>query len=181
MLMDRYRSEDIFVRAPQMAARIDPVLVELDRLLDDDELYQAVRADFGQRHQRTLAFGRPSTPVEVLLRMLLLKHLYGWSYQETENRVDESLVLRWFARLYWEATPDDTTLIRWANTLLPETLHTLNDRVVVLSRQARVTKGRKLRLDASLQCKPRSITPPTVGCWSTACASSPAWCSGPRP
>src|SRR5258708_12322557 len=79
--------------------------------------------------------------------MLLLKLLYGWSYQETEDRVDESLVLRWFCRLFWEPTPDDTTLIRWANTLHPETLHALNDRVVELARQPRVTRGRNLRLD----------------------------------
>ncbi len=38
VLVDRYQPEDIFVRVPQMTARIDPVLVELDRLLDDDEL-----------------------------------------------------------------------------------------------------------------------------------------------
>lgn len=159
MLVDRYQPEDIFARVPQMTARIDPVLVELDRLLDDDELYQAVRADFGHRYRRTLVFGRPSTPVEVLLRMLLLKHLFHWSYQETEDRVDESLVLRWFARLYWEATPDDTTLIRWARTLQAETLHTLNDRVVELAKQAKVTSGRKLRLDAT--CVPTEIHHPT--------------------
>jgi len=91
--------------------------------------------------------------------MLLLKHLFGWSYQETEDRVDESLVLRWFSRVYWEPTPDDTTLIRWANTLHPETLHALNDRVVELARQAKVTQGRKLRLDAT--CVQTEIHHPT--------------------
>jgi IS5 family transposase len=160
MVVDRYQKEDIFARVPQMAARIDPVLKELDQLLDDDELYQAVRADFGQRYRRTLTFGRPSTPVEVLLRMLLLKHLYGWSYQETEDRGDESLVLRWFCRLFWQATPDDTTLIRWARTIQPETLHQLNDRVVTLARQAKVTQGRKLRLDAT--CVQTEIHHPTA-------------------
>lgn len=159
MLVDRSQPEDIFVRVPQMTARIDPVLVELDQLLDDDELYQAVRADFGKRHRRTLVFGRTSTPVEVLLRMLLLKHLYSWSYQETENRVDESLVLRWFSRLYWKAAPDDTTLIRWARTLQAETLHRLNDRAVELARRAKVTQGRKLRLDAT--CVQTEIHHPT--------------------
>src|SRR2546426_10222674 len=112
MLIDRYPKEDIFARVPKMTERIDPVLQQLDRLLDDDEVYQQVRSDFGKRHRSTLVHGRHSTPVEVLLRMLLLKHLYGWSYQETEDRVDESLVLRWFCRLFWEPTPDDTTLIR---------------------------------------------------------------------
>src|SRR5450755_3023302 len=112
MLVDRYETEDIFARVPRMAGRIDPLLKELDTLLDDDELYQQVRTDFGKRYRYTLVHGRHSTPVEVLLRMLLLKHLYGWSYQETEDRVDESLVLRWFCRLFWEPTPDDTILIR---------------------------------------------------------------------
>src|SRR6266487_4452174 len=90
MLIDRYPKEDIFARVPKMTQRIDPVLRQLDRLLDDDGLYQQVRHDFGQRHRYTLVHGRHSTPVEVLLRMLLLKHLFGWSYQETEDQVDES-------------------------------------------------------------------------------------------
>src|SRR5438445_13897561 len=123
MLVDRYESEDVFARVPQMAQRIDPVLKQLDRLLDDDELYQQVRADFGQRYRFTLLHGRHSTPVEVLLRMLILKHLYQWSYQETEEQVDQNLILRWFCRLYWAPVPDDTTLLRWANTLQPQTLH----------------------------------------------------------
>jgi IS5 family transposase len=159
MLVDRYQSEDVFARVPQMAERIDPVLKELDQLLDDDALYRQVRADFGKRHQYTLVHGRHSTPVEVLLRMLIVKHLQQWSYQDTEEQVDQNLILRWFCRLYWAAVPDDTTLIRWANTLQPETLHALNDRVVQLAVQAKVTKGRKLRLDAT--CVQTEIHHPT--------------------
>src|SRR5438874_13035379 len=159
MLVDRYQAEDVFARVPQMAQRIDPVLKELDQLLDDDALYRQVRADFGKRYRSTLVHGRHSTPVEVLLRMLILKHLYQWSYQETEEQVDQNLILRWFCRLYWAPVPDDTTLLRWANTLQPETLHALNDRVVQLARQARVSKGRKLRLDAT--CVQTEIHHPT--------------------
>src|SRR2546423_15422102 len=159
MLVDNYEREDVFAPVPKLAQEIDPVLRKLDGLLDDDALYQQVRNDFGKRYRSTLVHGRHSTPVEVLLRMLLLKHLFGWSYQETEDRVDESLVLRWFSRLFWEPTPDDTTLIRWANTLQPETLHALNDRVVELARQAKVTQGRKLRLDAT--CVQTEIHHPT--------------------
>src|SRR5438067_4111632 len=159
MLVDYYESEDVFARVPRMAERIDPVVKELDRVLDDDELYQQVRADFGQRYRFTLLHGRKSQPVEVLLCMLILKHLYQWSYQETEEQVDQNLILRWFCRLYWAPVPDDTTLLRWANTLQPETLHALNDRVVQLAAQAKVTKGRKLRLDAT--CVQTTIHHPT--------------------
>ncbi len=45
------------------------------------------------------------------------------------------------------------------NSLQPETLHALNDRVVQLAVQAKVTKGRKLRLDAT--CVQTEIHHPT--------------------
>jgi IS5 family transposase len=94
MLVDRYDPEDVFVRVPRIAERVDLVLKELDRLLDDDELYQQVRADFGKRYRYTLVHGRHSTPVEVILRLLICKHLYQWSYQQTRDEVDRDLVLR---------------------------------------------------------------------------------------
>jgi transposase, IS5 family len=91
--------------------------------------------------------------------MLICKHLHQWSYQETEEQVDQNLILRWFCRLYWAPVPDESTLVRWANTLQPETLHAKSDRVVQLARQAKVTKGRKLRLDAT--CVQTTIHHPT--------------------
>jgi transposase, IS5 family len=123
MLVDHYKAEDVFSRVPRMAERIDPVLNKLDQLLDDDELYSQVRADFGKRYRYTLVHGRHSTPVEVILRMLICKHLHQWSYQETEEQVDQNLILRWFCRLYWAPVPNESTLVRWANTLQPNTLH----------------------------------------------------------
>jgi IS5 family transposase len=159
MLIDRYAREDVFAQVPELAAEIDPVLKKLDGLLDDDELYRQVRADFGKRYRRTLVHGRHSTPVEVLLRLLILKHLYQWSYKELEGRVKDSLVLRWFCRVAFHAVPDASTLWRWEQTLHPETVHALVDRVAQLAKQARVTKGRKLRLDAT--CVQTTIHHPT--------------------
>jgi Transposase domain (DUF772) len=112
MLVDRYDPEDVFARVPEVAQQTDPVLKKLDRLLDDDQLYRQVRADLGKRYRLTLVHGRHSTPVEVILRMLLCKHLYGWSYEQTHERVADSLVLRWFCRVYFQAVPDKSTLIR---------------------------------------------------------------------
>jgi IS5 family transposase len=122
----------------------------LDRLLDDDRLFQTVRADLARRHPLTATRGRHSTPVEVLLRMLVVKRLYRWSYAETERFVGDSLVLRQFCRLYLERAPDDTTLIRWAKVLGPQTLGRVNQRVVELARTLKVTRGRKLRVDSAV-------------------------------
>jgi transposase, IS5 family len=159
MLVDKYEREDVFAPVPKLAQEIDPILRKLDGLLDDDGLYQQVRADFGKRSRSTLVHGRHSTPVEVLLRMLILKHLYQWSYKECEGRVADSLVLRWFCRVAFHEVPDASTLWRWEQTLRPETVHALNDRVVELAKQAKVAKGRKLRLDAT--CVQTNIHHPT--------------------
>lgn len=53
MLIDRYPAEDVFARVPELAGQTDPVLVQLDRLLDDDWLFAQVRTDLVRRHRLT--------------------------------------------------------------------------------------------------------------------------------
>src|SRR5688572_9295757 len=150
MLRDRYAPVDLFTLAPALTLEFEPVLARLDVLLDDDVLFGAVRDDLARRYPRTRETGRPSTPVEVLLRMLIVRRLYGWSYAETERFVSDSLVLRQFCRLGLERAPDDTTLLRWAGLIRPATLDELLDHVVALARRLKVTRGRKLRVDSTV-------------------------------
>jgi IS5 family transposase len=150
MLRERYDPMNLFEHIPALGMETDSVLTQLDTLLDDDVLFQVVKADLSRRFPRTSRFGRPSTPVEVILRMLVVKHLYHWSYEQTEQWVSDSLVLRQFCRTYMAKVPDDTTLLRWANLIQPATLQRLLDHVVVLARQQHVTRGRKLRLDSTV-------------------------------
>ena len=70
MLVDRYTPEDVFARVPELTGQTDPVLVQLDRLLDDDTRYEHVRADLARRYRLTPVHGRHSTPAEVILRLL---------------------------------------------------------------------------------------------------------------
>jgi IS5 family transposase len=41
-------------------------------------------------------------------------------------------------------------MMRWSNLLQPETMHRLLDRVTVLARSLKVTRGRKLRIDSTV-------------------------------
>jgi IS5 family transposase len=159
MLIDRYRPEDVFARVPELADQTDPALVQLDHVLDDDTLYQQVHADLARRYRLTPVHGRHSTPAEVLLRLLVVQHLYAWSEQETVERVADSLVLRWFCRVYFQRVPTKATLLRWAATVRPETLRALLDRSAVLAKQAKVTRARKLRIDST--CVQTPIHHPT--------------------
>ena len=123
MLRNRYNRTDLFALVPQLGLRFEPQLEQLDRLLDDDEIVEArPRRPGPPLTPGPRSRGRPSTPVEVILRMLVVMRLYGWSYEQAEYFVNDSLVLRQFCRVYLEKVPDDTTLIRWANTIGPETL-----------------------------------------------------------
>jgi transposase, IS5 family len=150
MIVDRYDPMNLFEMVPKLELEFELELVELDRLLEDDELFELVKADLLKRYLHSERLGRHSTPVEVILRMLVVKKLYGWSYRQTERFVCDSIVLRQFCRLYLESAPDDTTLIRWANTIGAPTLAALNDRAVELARTLKVTRGRKLRTDATV-------------------------------
>src|ERR687897_2887312 len=148
MIVDRCDPINLFELVPKLKLEMDPELAHLDRLLDDDVLFERVKANLSRRYPNSGRLGRHSTPVEVILRMLVVKRLYGWSYEQTERFVNDSIVLRQFCRLYLEGAPDDTTLIRWANVIGAHTVAALNDRAVELARSLKVTRGRKLRVDS---------------------------------
>ena len=150
MIVDRYDPVNLFELVPKLELQFEPELARLDELLDDDQLFNLVKADLLRRYPNSATVGRHSTPVEVILRMLLVKRLYGWSYAQTERFVNDSILLMQFTRLYLQRSPDDTTLIRWANTIGSETVASLNDRAVRLARSLKVTRGRKLRIDATV-------------------------------
>jgi transposase, IS5 family len=150
MIVDCYDPVNLFALVPKLMTDFEPELRELDRLLDDDGILQRVKADLARRHPHSLTRGRHSTPVEAILRILVVKRLYQWSYEATEHFVGDSLVLRQFCRIYLQPVPDDTTLIRWANLIGPETLQQIHDRVVELAQQLKVTRGRKLRVDSTV-------------------------------
>lgn len=150
MIIDRYPAENLLALVPKLAAEFAPELRELDRLLDDDVLFQRVKADLGRRRPRSLCRGRHSTPVAVILRLLVVKRLYRWSDEQPEHFVGDRLVLRQFGRGYLEPVPDDTTLIRGAQWLGPEPRERPNERVIALARSLQVTRGRQLRVDSTV-------------------------------
>ena len=82
MIVDRYDPVNLFELVPKLKLEMDPELAELDRLLEDDVLLEGARADLCKRHPNSKRLGRPSTPVEVILRMLVVKRLYGWNLYE---------------------------------------------------------------------------------------------------
>lgn len=150
MLRERYPVDKLFEEIAMHFPKMDPVLAKIDAYLEDEELYQLIKGDLSQRCPKSLKTGRNSTPVEVALRMLVVKRLYQYSYAETERYVSDSLVLRQFCRVYLNRVPDDTTLIRLANLIQAETLEKFNARITELAKNSKVTTGKKLRTDGTV-------------------------------
>jgi IS5 family transposase len=128
----------------------DDGLREIDRLLDDDEVVDLVDAALRRRRPQSARRGRLGTPVVVVLRMLVLKHLYDWSFAECERVVRGSLVYRAFCRIDGERVPDAKTLIRLAALLGPDTLKGLVARLAHMARTRRVVRGHRLRVDTTV-------------------------------
>ena len=154
MLRDRFSIDPLvalFMEVLELVGiKVDPELVEISRILEDDELFQRIKHDLSQRYPKTLVTGRNSTPVEVILRLLAVKHLYDWSYENTIRFVNDSLVLRWFCRLYFHQICSDKTLLRWANLIQPETLKLFSERLNTIACELKLTRGRKLRTDGTV-------------------------------
>jgi IS5 family transposase len=136
--------------AEEVAELWEPWMCVVDELLKDDELVDTVYEAQGERHERSRTHGRPQTPAEVALRMLILKHVRNWSYEVLEREVRANVVYRSFCRIGMAKVPDEKTLVRLGQAIGPETIRELHDRIVALARQHRVIRGRKLRVDTTV-------------------------------
>lgn len=151
MLRDKYEFDPAFwAMIEQQALKMDPDLAAIDRILEDEALFQLLKADLAKHRPKTLLTGRNSTPVEVIGRMLAVKRLYGFSYADTERQVRDSLTLRWFCRVYFNPVFDHSNLNKWALLIQPETLHAFNERITTIATSLKVTGGRKLRTDGTV-------------------------------
>jgi len=128
----------------------DAPLRQIDALLDDDVLVDRVAEALAQRHPQSQRRGRLGTPAAVVLRMLVLKHLHDWSFDECEREVRGSLVYRAFCRIDGERVPDAKTLIRLAHLLDEPVLKDVLARLVALGREPRLVRGRRLRVDTTV-------------------------------
>lgn len=123
---------------------------QVDTVLADFELVQIVYQALAQRWPQSRTRGRPGTPAEVVLRLLLLKHMRNWSYHVLEREVRANLVYRQFTRVGAQKVPDAKTLGRLAVVLGPEIIEQIHRRVVAIACEWQIVRGRRLRVDTTV-------------------------------
>jgi IS5 family transposase len=128
----------------------EPWMRHADQALEDDVLLALLQNELAKRCKKSKTRGRPATPVDVVLRMMLLKHVRDWSYEVLSREVRANLVYREFTRIGGEKVPDDKTMGRLGRQLGPDVVQKLNERVVEIARQNKIAPSRRLRVDTTV-------------------------------
>ena len=128
----------------------EPWMRQADRVLEDEKLVNVVYEALLRRHPKSRTRGRLGTPAEIVLRMLLLKHIRNWSFGVVEREVRTNLLYREFTRVYAGKVPDAKSLGRQALALGPEVIHQIHQRMVELAVENKVVRGRKMRVDTTV-------------------------------
>ena len=128
----------------------EPWMRHADQALEDDALLQVIQQELAKRCKKSKTRGRKATPAEMVLRMLLLKHVRDWSYETLTREVRATLVYREFTRVGGGKVPDDRTMGNLARQLGPEVIEKLHRRVVEIAQENKMATGRRMRVDTTV-------------------------------
>jgi len=121
-----------------------------DRLLDDETIVATIYEALGRRHPKSRSRGRRGAPAEMVLRLLILKHVRNWSYEVLEREVRANLVYRDFTRVGGGKTPDAKTMGRWGLAVGPEAIKRVHEQLVTIAQAEGVAAGRRMRVDTTV-------------------------------
>src|SRR5471030_1834603 len=125
-------------------------MTHADQVLADEQIVAAVYEALARRHPKSRSRGRLGAPSEVVLRLLILKHIRNWSYGVLEREVRANLVYRDFTRVGAAKTPDAKTMGRWGVAVGPDVVKQIHERLVRLARDKGAMEGRRMRVDTTV-------------------------------
>ena len=128
----------------------DHWMAAADQVLADAEIIAAVYEALAQRHPKSRSRGRKGTAAEIVLRLLVLKHVRNWSYEVLEREVRANLVYRDFTCVGGGKVPDAKTMGRWGMAVGPQVLEQIHARIVTIARERGVVAGRRMRVDTTV-------------------------------
>jgi transposase, IS5 family len=136
--------------AEEVADLREAWMIHADQILDDEIIVAAVYEALSKRHPKSRSRGRHGAPAEMVLRLLVLKHVRNWSYQVLEREVRSNLVYRNFARIGGGKMPDAKTMGRWGLAVGPEVIKRVHERMVKIAQDQGVVEGRRMRVDTTV-------------------------------
>jgi transposase, IS5 family len=128
----------------------EPWMRHADKALEDEKLLLLIQQELMKRLKKSKTRGRKGTPAEVVLRMLLLKHVRDWSFEVLSREVRANLVYRDFTRIGADKVPDDKTMGNLARQLGPAVVQRIHQRMVEIAVENKIVSGGKMRVDTTV-------------------------------
>jgi len=138
------RQENIFQKFANPHFEISEDYQIIDQVLNDENIILELAKDFPD-----ITIGRDRTPVEQILRFLVLKHQRGLTYRELEKTLSVNLEDRWFCKIT-QNVPCFKTIQNQLVCVSESTIKTINDRVMAEAVRRKLTRGRKMRVDSTV-------------------------------
>src|SRR3954463_11943125 len=139
---------------PDDVLRLRDELARVDLLLDDPAFFAAFTPFFDPR------LGRPSTPMEVYLRLMFLKFRYRLGYESLCREVGDSITWRRFCRIPLDGrVPHPTTLMKLTTRCGTAAVEGCNEALLAKAAEAKLLRTTRLRADTTVV--PADVAYPT--------------------
>ena len=130
---------------PVELLRLPDELARVDALLDDPVFFAPFVPFFDPR------IGRPSTPMEIYLRLMFLKFRYGLGYESLCREVSDSITWRRFCRIGLQGqVPHPTTLMKVTTRCGPAAVEGLNPALLAKAAEAKLLRTSRVRVDTTV-------------------------------
>jgi len=140
---------------PVELRRLPEDLAAIDELLGDPGLLAPIGAHWDreaqQRGRSARGHGRPTIPMQTYVRLMVVKHRYGWGYETLMREVSDSLHLRRFCLIgLAEPVPDESTVRKLTRRLGPDTVNELSRLVIGKAQRETRFRPRAVRIDSTV-------------------------------
>src|SRR2546427_4196240 len=130
-------------------------LARMDALVRDEVLLGPIEAQWDReaqvRGRSAKGHGRPTIPMQTHVRLMVVKHRYGWGYETLMREVSDSLHLRRFCLIPLdEEVPDESTVRKLTRRLGPETVAELSRLVIAKAQRETRFRARAVRIDSTV-------------------------------
>ena len=139
---------------PEEVLRLPEELARVEALLDDPAFFAPFVPFFDPR------VGRPSTPMEVYLRLMFLKFRYRLGYETLCREVTDSITWRRFCRIPIDGrVPHPTTLMKLTTRCGTAAVDGCNEALLAKTAQVKLLRTTRLRADTTVV--PADVSYPT--------------------
>ncbi|HXH42237.1 MAG TPA: transposase [Bradyrhizobium sp.] len=126
-------------------------LAKIDEALGDLHLLEPIVRLWRETTPVGLVHGRPTIPMGMYVRLMVIKHRHGWGYETLMREVSDSLHLRRFCGIAIDQkVPDESTPRKMTRRLGAETVAAISLRLIAKAERETRFRARAVRIDSTV-------------------------------